>query len=189
MRAENSLRRRLIAACVLLAVVIGGVFAAATYVMIEIMEYELLEVRLSRAADLLVQAHRAGVSNPPSLDLRFAVGEQIPQEMRALQPGLHELESNGRTLQVLIINQGGQRYAVIDDISEFERLELISFMALWVGFFAGVLLALAIARASASRIIAPLTALTSAVQKDDLTAHPELLTAGTRSACWRGPSM
>ena len=177
MRAENSLRRRLITAYVLLAVLIGGVFASATYVIVEIMEYELLEVRLSRAAELLVQAHRAGVSGSPSLDLRFAVDEQIPEEMRALEPGLHEIDSNGRILDVLIVHQAGQRFAVIDDVSEFERLEFISFMALWVAFFAGVLLALASARASASRIIAPLTVLTEAVQQDDLAAHPELLTA------------
>lgn len=177
MRADNSLRRRLIAACVLLAVIVGGVFAAAAYVIIEVMEYELIDVRLSRAADQFIQNERAGVSTPTALDLRFAVGAQIPQEFRALNPGLHELDSNGRILQVLIVDQRGQRYAVIDDVSDFERLEFIGFAALWIAFFAGVLLALAIARASASRIIAPLTALADVVQHDDLAAHPELLTA------------
>lgn len=177
MRAENSLRRRLIAACVLLAVVIGGVFAAAAYVIIEAIEYELIDVRLSRAADHLIQNDRAGVSTPPSSDLRFAVGAQIPEEFRTLKPGRHELDQNDRTLHVLIVEHAGQRYAVIDDVSDFERLEFIGFAGLWVAFFAGVLLALAIARASASRIIAPLTTLTEAVQHDDLAGHPALLTA------------
>lgn len=177
MRVENSLRRRLIAACVLLAVVIGGVFAAAAYVIIEAIEYELIDVRLSRAADYLIQSDRAGVSVPPSSDLRFAVGAQIPEEFRTLKPGRHELDQNDRTLHVLIVEHAGQRYAVIDDVSDFERLEFIGFTALWIAFLAGVLLALAIARASASRIIAPLTKLAEVVQHEDLTAHPELLTA------------
>lgn len=177
MRAENTLRRRLVMACVLLAVVIGGVFAAAAYVIIEALEYELIEVRLSRAADVLIQRDHEGLSTPPYLDLRFAIGEQIPEEWRALEPGLHELELKGRILEVLIVDRGGKRYAVIDDVSDFERVEFIGFVGLWIAFFAGVLLALAIARASASRIIAPLTRLAEAVQRDDLAAQPQLLSA------------
>ncbi len=48
---------------------------------------------------------------------------------------------------------------------------------MWIAFFSGVLLALAIARASANRIIAPLTTLAEAVQRDDLTIHPGLFAA------------
>lgn len=177
MQAENTLRRRLVLACVLLAVVIGGVFAAAAYVIIEAVEYELIETRLTRAADLLVQSDRAGAPVPSSPDLRFAVGARIPEEFRTLPPGVHQIESKGRILEVLIVEQAGQRYAVIDDVSEFERLEFIAFVGLWIAFFSGVLLALAIARASTNRIIAPLTTLAEAVQRDDLATHPELLAA------------
>jgi signal transduction histidine kinase len=146
-------------------------------VIIEVLEHELIDVRLSRAADQFIRNELAGISAAPSLDLRFAAGEQIPEEFRALKPGLHEIDSGGRILEALIIDQGGQRYAVIDDLTDFERLEFMGFAALCVAFFAGVLLALAIARVSASRIIAPLTALAHAVQQDDLAARPELLAA------------
>src|SRR5262245_17739043 len=156
MRPETSLRRRLVAAYVLLAVVIGGVFTAAAYVMVELIEYKVLEVRLSRAAGLLVQAYRAGMANPPSLDLQFEVDDKIPQEMRALPPGLHEISSNGRVFHVLITSQDGQRFAVIDDVTEFERIELLSVVALSIAFIAGVLLALALARISVNRLVAPL---------------------------------
>lgn len=177
MRAENTLRRRLLAAYVLLAVIVGGVFAAAAYVIVESLEHELIEVRLSRAAGLLIESDRAGLPMPRFLDLRLATAEQIPQDYRELEPGLHEIDSGGRTLQILIVAQDGRRYAVIDDVTDFERLELISFWALAIAFVAGVLLAVAIARASASRIIAPLIVLADAVQKGDATVQPQLLNA------------
>jgi signal transduction histidine kinase len=177
MQSENTLRRRLITANLLLAIVIGGVFAAAAYVIIETLEYELIDVRLSRAADRLVESGRGGVGVPASGDLHFAVDKQIPAALDGLEPGRHERKLDGRTLHVLIVGQGAQRYAVIDDVTEFERLEFIAFTGLAVAFFAGVLLALAIARASASRVIAPLTDLAEAVQQDDLTAHPQFRSA------------
>jgi len=177
MRAENSLRRRLITACVLLAVVIGGVFAAATYVIIEAVEYEMIDVRLSRVAAQLMDTGSPSASSQAYGELRIAAGAEIPEEFRTLAPGLHELNLNGRELHVLIVSRGAERYAVIDDVGDFDRIEFIGFAGLWIAFFAGVLFALAIARTAASRIIAPLTTLTRAVQQDDLTAHPELLTA------------
>lgn len=177
MRPESSLRRRLIAACVLLATVIGGVFASATYVIVEAVEYELIDVRLERAADLLIRAHRQGFAIPPYPDVRLLVGAQMPGEMSALTTGRHEIKLEGREYYVLVVNEDGERYALVDDVTDFERLELISFAGLCIAFFSGVMLALAIARASASRIIAPLTALSEAVQRNELAMRPELLSA------------
>src|SRR5262245_6083057 len=138
MRAENSLRRRLITACVLLAVIIGGSFAIAGYVIVEALEYEMIDVPVSRAADLLIQSDREGVSPPKFLDLRLAVGEQIPEEFRKLAPGHHEVIMDGRLLRVLIVAQDEQRYAVIGDMDDFERLEHLGFAALGIAFFAGI---------------------------------------------------
>lgn len=177
MRAENTLRRRLLAAYVLLAVIVGGVFAAAAYVIVESLEHEMIEMRLSRAADVLMQGDRAGSPTPPILDLRIASAQELRGDFRELAPGLHEIETGDRTLQVLIVAQDGRRHAVIDDVTDFERLERISFWALGIAFIAGVLLAVAIARASASRIIAPLIVLADAVQKGDATVQPQLLNA------------
>jgi signal transduction histidine kinase len=177
MLAENSLRRRLVTACVLLAAVIGGVFAAAAYVIIEGVEYELIDQRLSRAADQLMDRDHRSIPAAPFTDLRVVAGENMPEHLQALKPGLHEVEVEGNVLKVYVVKNGARHYAVIDDVSDFERLEFIAFTALWIAFFCGVLLALAIARASASRIIAPLTVLARTVQQDNLAAHPELLNA------------
>ena len=134
MRAENTLRRRLVAAIVLLAVIVGGVFAAAAYVIVEALEHEHVEVHLARALEVLVRSDRAGAPPPSFLDVRLAVGEEIPPQFSELEPGLHELDSEGRVLQVLIASEGGKRYAAIDDVTDFERLEILSFIALGVAF-------------------------------------------------------
>lgn len=123
------------------------------------MEYELIDVRLSRAADQFLENTHGNASHVLAGDLRIAEGAQIPEALRSLGAGSHELELEGRELHVLIVTRGGRRYAVIDDVTDFEHIEFIGFAGLWIAFFSGVLLALAIARASANRIIAPLTAL------------------------------
>lgn len=161
----------------LLAVIIGGVFAAAAYIIVEVVEYELIETRLTRAGELLIQNAQAGIPMPLSLDMRFAVGDEIPDPLRSLKPGVHQIEIDDRILEVFLAEEGGTRYAVIDDISRFEHLEHVAFVSLGVAFLAGVLLALGIARTSANRVIAPLTALADAVQKGSLASHPRLLDA------------
>jgi len=75
---EGSLRHRVVAACVLLAALVGGVFAAATYVLIESVEHELIDRRLSRAmTPLLAGQHGGSVALPP-MDLSFVSGPQLP---------------------------------------------------------------------------------------------------------------
>ena len=61
MRTNDALRHRVIAACVLLALVIGGVFAVATDVLIESVEHRLIDQRMSRVADRLMEDRRDGI--------------------------------------------------------------------------------------------------------------------------------
>lgn len=172
MRAENTLRRRLTTAFVLLAVVIGAALAAAGYVVIEAMEYQMSDVRLLRAASEFVEHGR-----PPASDLVLAVGDQIPHELRDLAIGRYELDLDDRDVHVVLGEHAGQRYAIIDDTTDFERIERMAFYGLGVVFVLGVLLALLIARAVTGRVIAPLTALARAVQSDALPREPQLLAA------------
>ncbi len=71
MRIEKTLQRRVLAACMLLAIVIGGVFAGATYVLIETVEDELIDQRLTRAMGPLMAGLRDGTVALPPMDLRF----------------------------------------------------------------------------------------------------------------------
>jgi signal transduction histidine kinase len=175
MRPENTLRRRLLLAFVLLAAAIGGAFAGAAYLIIEATEYQLIDLRLARVAAALEQDLFTGAGRLAGVAV--AVGAQIPQELHQLAPGHHEVDLQGREMHVLIGNYGGQRYALIEDSSDFEQIERLAYVGLGAAFLAGVVLALAIARAAANRVIAPLTALASSVQRDDLKEQPRLLNA------------
>ncbi len=175
MQVEHSLRIRVIAACVFLAAVVGGVFAAAAYVLIETLEHELIEQRLSRAMPRLMEGWRNGTAALPPLDLRFVSGAQIPAPMNALAPGVHEVEVDGRDQHALIVIERGVRFALIDDSTDFERIERVAEIALVVGFGAGILLAVGIGQRIASRVIAPVSLLAQAVAEDSLAQHPALL--------------
>lgn len=163
MLLRNSLRGRLVAAYVLLAVIIGSVFAISSYVVVEQIEGELIDKRLARAAKLWAEASYGPVQ-PETFDLSFLKGDQVPSSLRHLSIGTHELRVNGRDLHVLIGEANGERYAVLDDQSNFESIEKVSYLALGIAFLGGMALAVLIGRASASRVILPLTNLAQAVQ-------------------------
>ena len=163
MNLKRSLRGRLATACVLLATIIGAVFALGGYIIVETIERKFIEERLTRTAQLLIQNRRSGGSLATSPQLTIAVDDEIPASLRRLDPGAHEIDLGDKVVEVLIAEHGGTRYAVIEDISEFEQIELLSAIGLGSVLVAGVLLALAIARTAADRIIAPLTALAASV--------------------------
>lgn len=165
MRPSNSLRGRMVAAYVLLAVIIVGFFAGSTFFVVAEIENELIDKRLARAADLW-KADSFNPVLPRTIDLRFFKGKQIPPPLLRLDLGTHELRLNGRSLHVLIGEARGERYAVVDDQSDFESIESSSYIALGIAFLGGIALAILIGRASASRVILPLTNLATAVQEE-----------------------
>lgn len=175
MQVEQSLRIRVIAACVFFAVVVGGVFAAAAFVLIESVEHELIDRRLSRAMPRLMEGLRNGTAALPPMDLRFVSGAQLPAALNALAPGLHVVKVDGRVQHALIDTEGGVRFALIDDASDFARIEHVANIVLAIGFAAGILLAVGIGQRIASRVIAPVSLLARAVAEDSLARHPELL--------------
>lgn len=169
MHPSRSIRSRLIAAYVLLAVIIGGVFAGSAFFVVAEIENELIDERLYRAAELWAASPNRA-AQPLISDLSFFTGRQVPQALRQLDPGTHELRLNGRGLHVLIGARHGERYAIVDDQSDFESIESSSYIALGIAFLGGIALAVLIGRISASRVILPLTRLASAVQDEPQAA-------------------
>ncbi|MCO6055329.1 HAMP domain-containing histidine kinase [Pseudomonas sp. MOB-449] len=168
MRTSNSIRGRMVAAYVLLAVIIGGVFAGSAFFVINEIENQLIDKRLARAADAWEAGAYQSAQQPT--ELGFLTGTQLPPVLQQLPPGIHELRLNGRALHVLIRETNGVRHAVVDDQSDFEDIEISTYVALSVAFLGGIALALLIGRASASRVILPLTNLASAVEEDQREA-------------------
>lgn len=163
MHPSDSLRGRMVAAYVLLAVIIVGFFSGAAFIVIGEIENELIDKRLAHAAVLWA----ADSYNPvptQTIDLSFYRGEKIPPDLQKLELGSHELRLNGRALHVLVGEAKGQRFAIVDDQSDFESIESSAYFTLGIAFLGGIALAILIGRISASRVILPLTKLAGAVQ-------------------------
>jgi signal transduction histidine kinase len=153
----------MVAAYVLLAVIIVGFFTGAAFFVVTKIEKELIDKRLAHAAELWAADSYSAVQSQ-TLDLSFFKGALIPEPLQNLANGTHELKLNGRALHVLLGEANGERYAVVDDQSDFESIESSSYITLGIAFLGGIGLAILIGRASANRVILPLTKLASAVQ-------------------------
>lgn len=155
----------MVAAYVLLAVIIVGFFTGAAFFVVAKIEKELIDKRLAHAAELWA-VDSYSVVQSQTLDLSFFKGSLIPQALQTLAPGTHELKLNGRALHVLLGETNGERYAVVDDQSDFESIESSSYITLGIAFLGGIGLAILIGRVTANRVILPLTKLASSVQND-----------------------
>ena len=168
MRHSGPLRRRIVNAYVLLATVLCGCFAAIAFVGVKAIEDRLVNARLEQAGDKLIDLHLRGLDNEIPGDPVVWKAAEIPPALQALPLGVHEVQLNGRALHVLLRERGGTRYAIVDDESEYERIEADVWKALAGAFVVCVVLALALGRLTASRVIAPVIALSNAVQKNAL---------------------
>lgn len=172
MKADLSLSQRFTRAFALLAIVVAGFFCLVSYIAVEVLETQVVDARLDKIADALIGQHlrQEQVSPPP--EVSFYTNETIPEAMRALKSGLHELHLDQRPVEALIRFEGGNRYAVVQEMNDFEHTELIIFSALGVGFVASLILAVLLGRTTARHIVAPVKALADAV---DASAEPSAL--------------
>lgn len=166
MRRDGSLRRRIVSVYVLLVLVVCIVFAAVAFLTISAIEQQSMYKRFVAEAEWFVARHREGKSAELRPGTYFFRGSGIPNEMRALAPGLHELRVGESVFFVLAGADDGGRFVMVDDQSDFERIEGNMLFALGAGFLASLLLAVLLGRATASRVIAPVTALANAVERD-----------------------
>ncbi|WP_110969840.1 sensor histidine kinase [Pseudomonas huaxiensis] len=163
MKKRESIRGRLVAASVLLAAIIIAFFGAVSVLVNLTIRHEFIDQRLSSSAELWAGEAFNRISSKPA-ELEFLRGAEIPPEFRGLKAGMHSVQINGRSARILIAEDRGERYAVIDDRSDYLSIEFISMIAVGVSFLAAIILAVIIGRANASRVILPLTKLAKAVQ-------------------------
>lgn len=178
MRNKGPLRRRIVNAYVLLAVVLCTCFAGIVYVSVKVIEEKLVNARMDVAGDELIDQHVNGVLSRVSGDPVVWHGEEIPTALRTLPAGVHEIQLDGRALHVLLRDRAGQRYAIVDDESDYEQIEANVWEALAGASVVCVLLALALGGITASRVIAPVIALSKQVQDNTLWPSSPAL-AGT----------
>lgn len=178
MKNDRSLKQRIARAFVVLAVILAGFFCLVSYIAVEVIEAQVIDARLDKIADTLIGHHlkHEAFTIPPEID--FFVNESIPQTLRNIAPGRHEVSLDQREVEVLVRIEGGNRYVVAQELSEFEHTEYIIYSSLAAGFFSSLLLAVIIGLATARRIVAPVTALADAVSKSARPSDLPSLDAG-----------
>jgi signal transduction histidine kinase len=177
MRRSPSLRRRIVGAYLVLALFLGACFSAIGFKALEQVENQLVDQRLLEAADMLIDDHVRGVEHAlPGYPIVFH-GSGLTAVMRDLPPGLHELRYPHQHLHVLVRERGGERFAVVEDESEFELIESHVTIALAGAFVVCLVLAGVSGFSTSSRVIAPVTRLADAVAGGSLRADSPLLAA------------
>ncbi len=162
-----SLRARIVAAYVILACAVCGAFGIAAVRVVGSVEDRLIDSRLARTADRLLERRQQGLSMdlPPSVTLYN--GDSMPAALRGRAPGKYELPADGVSVNVLIRKDAaGEIFALTDNDADFESIKGEIYVALGLAFTACVALAVALGRMTASRVIAPVTALAQAVEDD-----------------------
>lgn len=166
MNPARSLKRRITRAFVLLALMLAGFFSVVSYIAVEVIEAQVVDARLEKSADSLIAHHLAkdNVDMPPGIT--FFANEEIPKELQKAGPGIHEVIFEGHEQQALIRVDEGNRYAVMLDMDDFEHIEHVVFSALGAGFISSLLLALVLGWTTARHIVAPVSALADAVNRN-----------------------
>jgi signal transduction histidine kinase len=167
---HRSLKHRIARSFVLLALLVSSFFTLVTYVSVEVIEVQLIDTRLEKLSSKLISQFQLHQVPETPTDLDFYVNAAIPQSLRHLKPGIHDVVTDQRELRVFVRNDGSDRFMLVDEISDFERTELIIFASLGAGFVASLLLAMLLGWTTAKHIVAPVSELADAVANKDTQA-------------------
>jgi len=163
MTADRSLKHRFARTFVLLAAIVAGFFCLAAYTAVEVIEAEVMDDRLETISDVLIARHLRRQPYEPPPGVEVFIDDRLPPALRNQEPGIHELLLEQREVQLLIRDENGHRYAIVQEMAQFEHLEFIIFASLGIGFACSLMLAGILGAATARRIVAPIAALTDAV--------------------------
>jgi signal transduction histidine kinase len=166
MNPSHSLKNRIAGAFLLLAFAVCTFFSLAAYVAVEVAETQLINHRLEKVSGQMIEQYQHHIPSQPVED-NFYVNQEIPPAFRNLSPGLHEVDVNDREITVLVQAIDGDVFVITNDTSDFEFTETLVFIAIGAGFLTSLLAAVILGLASARRIVAPVTALASAVERND----------------------
>lgn len=141
-------------------------FTAVSNFSLQLAEKQLVNNRLEKTTTQLIDRYRQNLL-PSWLEDNFYVNQEIPAEFRHLRAGIHEVHIQGREVTVSIRHIGNDHFAVADDTSDFAATEKLTRIALSIGFIASLLLAVLLGWIASRRIVAPVTALAAAIDRDD----------------------
>lgn len=161
-----SLRRRVIVTYALLTAVVCGLFAILMFFTFTTLEGRLVDDRLATQGEWLIKRLHSGQVLDTPTGLQLLHGELIPAEMRGLTPGFHEWVLDGKSLHMLVRDEDGQRFIILDEQSGLVAIEKIVLLALAGGVVTALLMATILGHLTVNSVVAPLTNLARAVQQE-----------------------
>ncbi|KAB8049180.1 two-component sensor histidine kinase [Janthinobacterium sp. FT14W] len=164
MRPFKSLKRRIIVAYLLFAVVASVFFAMIAAIAVEGIEVRLVDARLKEVAAWASPRHAAGLPVEMPAGLSFHHAEDTPLPLRGLAPGMHEKTVDGVDLHVLVGSDVHGAFVVIDHATEYEKIELVVYSMFALGFIGFLICASLLGAFIANRLITPIMSLTQAVK-------------------------
>ncbi|APA66496.1 histidine kinase [Janthinobacterium sp. 1_2014MBL_MicDiv] len=164
MRPFKSLRRRIVVAYLLFALVASLFFSIIAAIAVEGIEVRLVDERLKEVAAWASPRHAAGLSVDMPAGLSFHHAEDTPPPLRGLAPGMHEKTVDGVDLHVLVGHDVHGEFVVIDHATEYEKIELVVYSMFALGFIGFLICASLLGAFIANRLITPIMALTQAVK-------------------------
>ena len=164
MRPFNSLKRRIIVAYLLFAVVASLFFAIIAAIAVEGIEVRLVDERLKEVAAWASPRHAAGLPVDMPAGLSFHHAEDTPPPLRGLAPGMHEKTVDGVDLHVLAGRDVHGDFVVIDHATEYEKIELVVYSMFALAFLGFLICASLLGAFIANRLITPIMALAQAVK-------------------------
>jgi signal transduction histidine kinase len=159
----KSLRRRILNAYLLFSLGCSLFFVSVTAIVIEGIELRLVDERLKEVAQWAAPRHAGNLPVEMPSAIGFYQGATIPQSLRNLPEGVHDVTVDGLGLHVYASQNAAGPFVVVDHESDYEKVEVAVYTLLGLGFlgFAGmsVLLGWFMAR----RFVTPIIALSNAV--------------------------
>lgn len=167
MKIKHSLKKRITKSFILLALLLSGFFTFVSYSSVEYIEAQLIDHSMEKMIDRMISQYRENKPVDTLPDTVFFANEDVPKQWRNLDPGIHELWLDNRELQALVVVDGNDRFVVAYEMTEFEHTEEIIFTTLATGFASSLLLALLLGFITAKQVVAPVSELADAVDRNE----------------------
>lgn len=162
---QRGLARHLVLTYVVLALLVAGLLTGLSVWSVGKLEAHLQRIDMGMAVERVRGDFLAGID--PGRPNRFFHGEPgsdaFPDWLQPLSPGFHKIERAGRIWHVMADDQGGQRYMLLRDYTDYEQSQVASHWAAVSGLAGSLALAFALGILATRRLLRPLSRLAAQV--------------------------
>lgn len=163
---RRGLARNLVLTYVLLALLVGGLLTVVSVWTVTGLEAHLQRIDMGMAVERVRAEYLSG--RDPGRPNRFfhgqAGGAAFPEWLRALPPGFHKVDHDGRVWHAMVDDDAGERYMLLRDYTDYERSQRGSHWLAVIGMAGGLLVAFLLGALMIRRVVAPLGRLAAQVQ-------------------------